>query len=447
MKSANKIKVSALFLGDIIALYLALFATLLIRYGSEFYNQFVDRHLLPFTIIFPIWLVIFYIAGLYDLRRLRNSLEFIKTLWLAIFVNVVIAVFFFYLLPVFTITPKTNLFIFMAVFSLLEMLWRRQFNHLISSGEAPNKVLLIGNSAGAIEGIASSAPTWINQLGYELRARLSEEEAVAHPQKLRELVFLKNITLVVVPRKLKNDDRLTRMLYEFLNYGVEIRDVPSFYEIIARKVPLGELEESWFLENLTGQQKFYDPLKRAWEFFFALLLQILLSPFELFMAIVIKLTSPGPVIYKQARVGQHGKEFVFYKFRTMPQNVEVGVARWSAPGDKRATAFGRFLRYTHLDELPQLLNIIKGELSFVGPRPERPEFVRVLKEKIPYYEVRLLVKPGVTGWAQIHHRSDTSHEDVVEKLQYDIYYIKNRSPILDFAIVLKTIKTLFVTPK
>mgnify|MGYP001600626481 CR=1 FL=1 len=131
----------------------------------------------------------------------------------------------------------------------------------------------------------------------------------------------------------------------------------------------------------------------------------------------------------------------------MVNNAEKNGAQWSTPGDGRTTAFGRILRYTHLDELPQLLNIIKGELSFVGPRPERPEFVRVLREKIPYYEVRLLINPGVTGWAQIHHRKDISEEDVVEKMQYDIYYLKNRSPILDAAIILKTIKTIFVTPK
>lgn len=452
MSWLTKLRILFLFLGDVIALYLALFAALLIRYGNDFYNQFIDRHLLPFTIIFPLWLIIFYVAGLYDLRRLRNNLEFVKTLWLTIFINAVIAVFFFYLMPIFPITPKTNLFIFITIFAALEMWWRRWFNQLVSSGEAPNKVLLVGNSLGAIEGIVSSAPTWINQLGYELKARVAEEEVTADPQKLRELVFSKNINLVVIPRRLKNNERLTRVLYELLNSGIKIRDIPGFYEIISRKIPLGELEEGWFIENLAEQQKFYDPLKVAWEFMVAAVMLVLLFPLLLTVGVLVKLTSAGPVLIRQKRVGERDKIFILYKFRSMRAlstdgQAETNGAQWSTPNDKRATTLGRFLRHTHLDELPQLINIIKGELSFVGPRPERPEFVKILKEKIPYYEVRMLVKPGITGWAQIHHHKDVTTEDVVEKLQYDIYYIKNRSPILDLAIVLKTIKSLFVNPK
>jgi lipopolysaccharide/colanic/teichoic acid biosynthesis glycosyltransferase len=131
----------------------------------------------------------------------------------------------------------------------------------------------------------------------------------------------------------------------------------------------------------------------------------------------------------------------------MRADAERDGARWSKDGDERVTMFGKFLRYTHLDELPQLINIVRGELSFVGPRPERPEFVKILKEKIPYYEIRHLVKPGITGWAQINYRYGASVEDAYEKIQYDIYYIKNRSIMLDLAIILKTIKSFFVNPK
>lgn len=445
MNLANKLRVCLLIVGDAIALYLGLFCTLLIRYGEEYYQQFADNHFLPFTIIFVLWIIIFYISGLYDLRRLRNNLEFLKTLWLTLSVNAVIAVFFFYLIPAFGITPKTNLFIFLVVFVLIEGYWRRLFNGTISSGEAPYRVLAIGQSETAREiyGFVKENP----QLGYEIKEIIREEEVEADPQKLEKLAAHGKINMIIIPRHLKNNPKLTRELYGLLNKGVEIRDLANFYELTLRKVPLADLEESWFLENLIGQQRFYDQLKRAAEFFFALVLEIILLPLELLIATIIKMTSPGPIVYKQVRVGKNGKEFTLYKFRNMRVDAEKDGAKWAEENDGRVTPFGKFLRRTHLDEILQLINIIKGELSFVGPRPERPEFVKILKEQIPYYEVRLLVKQGVTGWAQINYRYGASVEDAYEKLQYEIYYIKNRSIILDLAIILKTARTIFVNQK
>jgi exopolysaccharide biosynthesis polyprenyl glycosylphosphotransferase len=445
MNLTNKFKVFLLFVGDALALYATLFVVLLLRYGGAFYDQFVDKHLLPFTIIFTLWLIIFYVAGLYDLRHLRNNLDFLKNLGLTLFISAAFAVFFFYLIPAFGITPKTNLFLFVVIFAAIEIFWRRTFNKFAASDEAPNKVLLIGNTATATEinEVIKSNP----QLGYEIKARFGEERASSSPRALEKLVDENKVNLVVIPRHLKRNSRLAAELYELLTLGTEIHDLTNFYEFVMRKVPLADLEETWFLENLTNRKIFYDQLKRALEFLAAFLLFIVLSPIEALIAVVIKITSPGPIIYRQIRVGENGRNFVLYKFRTMPADAEKDGVRWAAPGDKRATTFGRFLRYTHLDELPQLVNIMKGDLSFVGPRPERPEFVKTLKERIPYYETRLLVKPGVTGWAQINYRKDSTIEDVKEKIQYDIYYIKNRSLVLDLAIILKTLKSLFVMPK
>jgi lipopolysaccharide/colanic/teichoic acid biosynthesis glycosyltransferase len=171
-----------------------------------------------------------------------------------------------------------------------------------------------------------------------------------------------------------------------------------------------------------------------------------LLPFEIIIALLVAITSRGPIIYRQVRVGEKGKQFMLYKFRTMRVDAEKNGAQWASKNDARTTPIGGLLRASHLDELPQLWNIIRGDLSFVGPRPERPEFVTTLAARIPYYEARLFIKPGLTGWAQIHHRADLTDDDVVEKLQYDIYYLKNRSPILDWTIVLKTIKAIFVNP-
>ncbi len=450
MDFKNRVKVMALFAGDIVALYLGLFATLILRYGANFYALFVALHVLPFSIIFLFWIIIFYVAGLYDIRHLRNNLDFLKIFGLTLTVNAIVAVFFFYLIPAFGITPKTNLFVFIVIFAIIEFYWRRAFNRVISHGEAPNKVLLIGSgrAAHATQRSVIENP----QLGYEIKAHLMEEEVYAEPKRLYDLSMQHHVNLVVVPRELKHDEKLNKALYDLLGQGIEIRDVINFHELIMRKVPVSDLEESWFLENLINQQKFYDQLKRAWEFLAALAIGIVLLPVELLIALIVKLTSPGPVFIRQKRVGRLGATFTLYKFRSMvalsPEGLaETNGAQWAARGDARVTPFGRFIRAAHLDELPQLMNIVRGDLSFVGPRPERPEFIQILKEKIPYYEIRQLLKPGVTGWAQINYRYGASIEDSQKKLEYDIYYIKNRSIMLDIAIILKTIKSLFVNQK
>ena len=444
----NRIKVFLLFLGDIIALYLALFLALAIRYGTDFYNQFEDIHALPFSVIFIAWIVIFFIAGLYDLRRLRDNLEFVKTLWLAIATSAIGSIFIFYAFPFFGIAPKTNLFIFVLVFAVIETFWRRAFNRGAATGDIPNKVLLIGNgAANEVEAVIREN----TQLGYEIRAKLDEDAAMHTPETIQKIVDEKNINCVVVSRQIKREGHLPVALFRLFAQGILVMDLPNFYETVMRKVPLDDLEETWFLENIEGAAQFYDPLKRAGEFVGALLVGIVLLPFELLIALLIALTSRGPVIYRQTRVGKNGHNFMLYKFRSMMAlsadgSAETKGAAWATKGDARTTPIGKFLRASHLDELPQLWNIIRGDISFVGPRPERPEFVEKLEKQIPYYETRLFIKPGVTGWAQLNHRADLDLADVKQKLQYDIYYLKNRSLVLDLAIIVKTIKTFFVNP-
>ncbi len=438
-----KKKVFFTFLGDLIALYFGLFVTLILRYEGSFYEQFIGVHLVPFTIIFFLWIVIFYIAGLYDLRHLRNNLNFLKILGAALGTNFVLAVLFFYVFSPFGIAPKTNLFLFLVVFSFVEFLWRRLSNGLISSGEPPNKILLVGekDDVELIEKVNKENPIWLPQLGYRISSIIGEKEIIADPTRINRIVAEKKINVVVIPRRLKNNPGLTKELYNLLNAEVEIYDIPSFYQIIARKVPLSDLEESWFLENLSAQQKFYDPLKRAWELVAALLLGIVLLPLELLVALMVKLTSRGPIIYTQTRIGEHGKEFVVYKFRTMKMHENHS---WPEKNDERITTIGKFLRKTHLDELPQLWNVVKGDVSVVGPRPDFVDFYKKLESEIPYYSIRTIIKPGLTGWAQVHKPIIASVDDTKERLEYDIYYIKNRSLILDLAILLKTFKVLLM---
>ena len=443
--SKDKGKILFLLLGDIVALYLSLFLTLAIRYGGLFFEAFADSHAWPFLIVFVLWIAVFYIAGLYNLRHLRNGFDFQRNLALTLGVNALIAVSFFYLVPTLGIAPRRNLFIFLLIFAVVQFYWRRFYNKSAASGEAPNKIFLVGNgeTTEEIYKTITSNP----QMGYEIVKWEKEEEINQTINNLKSLLNEHRVNLVVVPRHLKKNERLSKKLYEILSAGIEIRDLPNFYELIFQKIPLSDLEETWFLEHLAhGRERFYDQLKRGGEFLFALILGLILLPLELLIAVLIKISSPGLVIYRQKRVGKNGREFTLYKFRTMKIDAEKDGPKWSKLNDGRSTKIGHLLRFTHLDELPQLLNILKGELSFVGPRPERPEFVARLREEIAHYDIRHLIKPGITGWAQINHRHEASVEDTGEKLQYDIYYLKNRSPILDISIILRTFKNLFVNP-
>jgi sugar transferase (PEP-CTERM system associated) len=218
----------------------------------------------------------------------------------------------------------------------------------------------------------------------------------------------------------------------------------SFYEEITGKLAIENINPSWFIFSdgfrLTPFMHLY---KRAFDLFFAALGLLLTMPILPLLALAIRLESPGPILFRQLRVGENEIPFLLYKFRSMRQDAESATgAVWAQVDDPRVTRLGNFLRKSRLDEIPQLFNVLKGEMSFVGPRPERPEFIEKLKERIPYYGSRHCVKPGVTGWAQVSYPYGASEADALEKLRYDLYYIKNYSLPLDFLIILETVKVV-----
>ncbi|MFH1759259.1 MAG: sugar transferase [Patescibacteria group bacterium] len=441
MSTAFKVKQLILVGGDIIVLFLSLLLTLFVRYNTSFNNTILNEHLSPFSLLFFLWITIFYIAGLYDLKYLKNDIVFFKKFSAALAVNASVAITAFYFLPV-GITPKTNLLILIIIFSALEYFWRRIFNKFLS-GQAPaTNILLIGSGETneEIEKQVKSNP----QLGYAIKFWMKEGLGDAEMAHLNQIIIAEKIDLIVIPSHLKRNSRAARAIYRNLALGIQTADVASFYETIFGKVPLVELEEVWFLENLLNRHKIYESIKQPIEIVFALALTALLSPLLLIIALLVKITSVGSILYKQQRIGQYEATFTLYKFRTMVKDAEKSGAQWAQPNDRRVTAIGQFLRRTHLDELPQLINIIKGELSCVGPRPERPEFTEKLKETIPHYELRHLIRPGLAGWAQLNYRYGASVEDAYNKLQYEIYYLKNHSFWMDVGIVLKTLKLFFV---
>ncbi|MGA8262206.1 MAG: sugar transferase [Arenicellales bacterium] len=253
--------------------------------------------------------------------------------------------------------------------------------------------------------------------------------------------------LIVATQKPLPREVVKTLLDMKMTKGLRIYDLVDFYEQYLYKLPVLHVGESWFalsqgfsLMHKTIQYR----IKRMTDILLAVLALTLTLPLSLVVALVIKLDSKGPVIYRQRRVGLNAVPFELYKFRTMIEDAEKEGPAWAASDDPRVTRVGRVLRLTRMDELPQVWNVIKNEMSFIGPRPERPEFVSQLEQEIPYYDLRYVVKPGITGWAQVMYPYGSSVRDALEKLQYDLFYIKNYSLLLDAIIVLKTIRLVLV---
>lgn len=261
---------------------------------------------------------------------------------------------------------------------------------------------------------------------------------------LHEIVQLNDIKRIVVVLKERRENLPVRALFSCKLRGVDVIDAVTFYEKVTGKLLLEYIHPGWFVFNkgfIVSRIMFIK--QRITDIFVSVLVIIISLPLFPLIALAIKLESKGPVLYQQARVGFKEEIFQIIKFRTMREDAEQGIgAMWAQVNDDRTTRVGGFLRKTRLDELPQLFNILKGDMSFVGPRPERPEFVEHLNEKIPFYSRRHAVRPGLTGWAQVMYPYGASDEDALEKLRYDLYYIKNYSLPLVVLIILKTVKVV-----
>jgi len=455
-----KIKKFILLIGDVLILYSSLVIALSIRYQGFDLTLF-KSHLLPFSIIYLIWLILFYIHNLYDLDIAKNNLEFSSALIRALIVSGLISIVFFYLVPNFAfgaITPKTNLFLNVLVFVVLFYGWRYLFNFLAGSLKIKINMAIVGYNPQAIE--LSKEIIKNPQLGYKLKiiiknheeidkTELPEVKIIEGLKNLRETLAQEKVALAVVVPEIYHSPDLIQSLFECIRYKIDFINLSEFYENITQKVPLTAINQIWFLENISQRKRAtYEIFKRIFDFVFGVILLIVSLPFWLMIALIIKFESPGPIFYKQTRIGRGGKTFKVIKFRSMYANDQNGGCekhtgpKMAEENDPRVTKFGRFLRKTRLDELPQLWGVVKGEMSFVGPRAERPEFHQELKSKIPFYQERYLIKPGLSGWAQIKHGYSSSVEDNFEKVQHDLYYVKNRSFILDLSIILKTINII-----
>lgn len=433
----KRLKQIILLAGDFFFLNLALFLALALRYPQETWKDNFAGHLPYFLVVFLIWLIFFYINDLYNLNLgLRRRKFFLQTMS-ASGLSSLFSIIYFYLNVQSTIAPKTNLFVFIAIFIVLFFIWRSLYQAIIKSVLPKNNLAIIGQN----EYTAKILQELENNPGAGFATALIFKTA-DEVESLSSLVQEKNIKTIVLCDDFGQSEKTREALFSCLAFNLSFFDYPSFYEFLSGKVPVEAIGPSWFLDNIKeGERNYFNFLKRVTDLVGALIIFLLSLPFWPLIALIIKLESHGPVLFKQARYGQNEQIFKILKFRTMRMNNNDGSP--TAEGDKRITSFGNFLRKTRLDEVPQVINILKGEMSFIGPRPERPEIVAELERQIPFYKTRLLIKPGISGWDQvsgIYH--SPSLEDTLEKLQYDLFYLKHRSLYLDLAITLKTIATV-----
>ncbi|MBL6721380.1 MAG: exopolysaccharide biosynthesis polyprenyl glycosylphosphotransferase [Planctomycetes bacterium] len=264
------------------------------------------------------------------------------------------------------------------------------------------------------------------------------------PGRLRALLQQHGADAVVVAIEDRRRALPTAELLDCRLAGYEVREHEEMYEELAGKIAIGAMRPSYLIFNEGFRRRPWDAVaKRTLDLLAGGLLLVLLLPVMLVTAMLVRITSPGPALFRQERIGLHGKPFTLVKFRSMRPDAERATGPvWATGDDPRITPFGRFMRRTRLDELPQLLNVLGGSMSLVGPRPEREHFIRDLSQRIPYYDQRHVVQPGLTGWAQINHRYGNTEEDALAKLQYDLFYVKNQSLLFDLSILLTTVRTV-----
>lgn len=391
---------------------------------------------------------------LYDLQK-SSKLETVTT---TIILTTSVTVLVFLLTPYFTPSLPQNriqiLYFYLAILFAL-FIWRFAYITFISSPRFYKKVLLVGetsNIESIVEAFNTADPNY-RIVGF-INCEVERKDAIKfkgipefQSEDIHKIIKDESISEIVIASY--NSENITLSIYNdlilLLEKGFPIKEYTQVYEDITYRVPVqfvGKDFYKYFPFSRNNKNKLYLTYRRVFDVFLSLLGLMLGLIFLPLVLIGNVIANRGPLFYIQERVGKNGKLFNIMKFRTMVTNAEANGAVWAQKNDVRITAFGKFLRNSRLDEIPQVINILKGDMSVIGPRPERPMFVKELSQVIPFYETRHIVKPGLTGWAQVKARYGSSVDDSLIKLQYDLFYIKHRSFFLDFNIIVKTLSTV-----
>jgi len=390
-----------------------------------------------------------YWRDLYDFRAYDGALRLLARVLEATAVTALVFALLLVVMPALVIGGGVFVDGALLIVALVP-LWRLSFGWVSRRVAPRGRLLLIGYSASASELIDDLRGR--TDCGIDVVGLIPHDGSVVDApvpilgtlEDLPAVVRARGVSRVVVnladARGKLSMDKLLEMRLD----GVRFDHLATVYEEYTGRIAVEHLRPSWLIfSDGFSKSRVRRAAKRACDVVGAVLALVAAFPLMAIVAAIVRLTSPGPVLYRQARVGQHGRVFTLRKFRSMRQDAEAETgAVWSAAGDDRVTPVGRFLRKTHLDELPQLVNILLGDMSVVGPRPERPEFVGTLSQQIPFYGLRHLVRPGLTGWAQVHQNYASTADDSMRKLQYDLFYIKHMSLVIDAYVSLRTIKAV-----
>lgn len=451
MKNPFASKNILLITGDLLISVASVYAGAYLRlfYVSQFE---LEKYfpLYPKAIIFSFFIVIMYFfMDLYDIDRNDGNKEILAKIISANVLAVFATGAFYYFVP-YTYIGRGILFFSFCFAVLLTSLWHIGYLLFVRLPGLAERVLILGTGplAHTMGNLLLANNSGLALAGYVNCAgeavHVPRDYIIGGGEELLEVATKEKVQKIVVSL---TERRGTFPVREVLNckmQGIDIVDGLSFYEQITGKLLIENMNPSHLIFSdgfrITVIRRY---LKRMFDLVLALMAIVLAIPFLIIVPLLIKLDSKGPILFKQRRVGEGEKGFALYKFRTMIDGAEKNTGPvWSHTGDSRITRLGRFMRKTRLDEIPQLFNVVLGEMSFIGPRPERPFFVESLKKQIPYYSERHCIKPGVTGWAQVRYEYGDSIEDAIEKLRYDLYYIKYQSLSLDLLIVLDTIKVV-----
>lgn len=457
MSGSFSIRRVALVLIEHALIVLAVVLAAVLRLGfpdnpAEAYTDWVIRS----VVVAAVLQVCLHYADLYDMRTLSDRRDLLIGLLRSLGAASVILAILYYWIP--DLVLGRGVFALATVFIIaLVAGWRIAFEWLSLRGQPTERLLIVGTGVAAVS-LARELFERRSELGVELVGFVDSDPAKVGTALINPGVIgtVKDIPTIVRGRRVDRvivslaDARgklnMDELLAMKMNDGVRFDHLASVYEQYTGKIAVENLRPSWMIFS-DGFRKSHrlEATKRLSDIVFAIVGLVLASPLMLMVWLALRFDSSGPAIYSQTRVGKDGVTFTIHKFRSMRVDAEAtSGAVWARENDPRVTKLGRFLRRTRLDELPQLWNVLRGDMSFVGPRPERPEFIAELTRQIPFYGQRHVVRPGLTGWAQVRHRYGASVDDSQEKLQYDLFYIKNMSFAFDLYVVLETVKTVLV---
>ncbi|MDP2651047.1 MAG: exopolysaccharide biosynthesis polyprenyl glycosylphosphotransferase [bacterium] len=445
MKRIGRKEPLLLLLGDFVFFGLSLWLSLALRNLSLPGEEYFFTHFAPFLILFIVWVAVFYISGLYEKHTTILKSRLPAKIFNTQLVNSGLAVAFFYLIPYFGITPKTILFIDLVISFILIFIWRR-YIYLWLSQSKPNNAILIGAGEEMRTLLAEVNSNPIYNIRFVSSVDLDRADGEIMWGEMVEKVYEEDVSVIAIDLSHAKVVPVLPHLYNLIFSRVNFIDLHKIYEDIFDRVPFSLLRYDWFLENISTRPRgAYDAFKRLMDIIISIPLLVIPLLTYPFAAIAMKLEDGGQTFIIQDRIGRNNKLVKIVKFRSMTKN-DQGEYGTEGVTELKVTKVGKFLRKTRLDEFPQLWNVLKGDISLIGPRPELPALVKNYTEEIPYYNVRHLIKPGLSGWAQIYHVEHPHHGlDTLEtknKLSYDLFYIKNRSFLLDLKIAMRTIRTL-----